>query len=143
MGELLTINDQISIPLSEIEITASRSGGAGGQHVNKTSTKITVRWNIRSSLALSDDQKNYLMSRLGSALTIDGDLIISNSSSRSQTQNKEAALSQLRTRIRQALYVPKKRIKTGVSLGAKEQRLHKKKARSDIKKMRSKKDFYD
>jgi ribosome-associated protein len=134
----LPIKNGIEIPAHELEITASRSGGPGGQHVNKTSSRITVRWNVRSTLALSQAQKEHLMERLQSEMTSDGDILVSNSTSRSQTQNKQLALDNLAQKIRQALYVPKKRMKVKVSKSAKESRLHEKKKRGEVKAMRNK-----
>jgi ribosome-associated protein len=103
----LPIKNGIEIPAHELEITASRSGGPGGQHVNKTSSRITVRWNLRNTQALTDAQKLHVMERLQSEITSDGDILVSNSTSRSQTQNKQLALDNLAQKIRQALHVPK------------------------------------
>jgi len=134
----LPIKNSIVIPEHELEITASRSGGPGGQHVNKTSSRITVRWNVKNSQAFTDEQKHYLMERLASELTSEGDLLVSNSTSRSQTQNRQLALDQLAQKIRKALHVPKKRMKTKVSKEAKERRLDEKRKHSKTKAMRSK-----
>lgn len=135
------VNDNFIIPESELEITTSRAGGPGGQHVNKTDTKITVRWNVANSGVFDEELKRRIMQNLQSRLTTEGDLIIQNSASRSQQQNRKNALDQLAKEIKKALFVPKKRMKTKVSQQAKEQRLHKKSARSEIKKMRSKKNY--
>ncbi|MCK4651131.1 aminoacyl-tRNA hydrolase [Candidatus Babeliales bacterium] len=139
MKEDFPIKNEIVIPGNELEITTSRSSGAGGQHVNKTETKITIRWNIKNTSVLNDIQKKYVLQNLKNRLTKDGDLVISNSESRSQQQNKENALKNLAQIIRQALHVPKKRIKTKVPKKEKEKRLQEKKFQSQIKKMRSKK----
>ena len=139
----LLVNNWLTIPISEIEITASRSGGAGGQHVNKTNSKITIRWNVPSSLVLTESQKARILQKLATKLTTEGDLIIHDSTTRSQHQNKEQALGRLAEEIRQTLHVPKKRMRTRVSLAVKEARLHSKNQRSVVKKMRSKKNFED
>src|SRR5437773_11926962 len=111
----LFIKNGITIPEHELIISTSRSGGAGGQHVNKTETRITVRWNIKTTVALSDEQKNYLLEKLQSQLTSEGDIVVHNSESRSQQQNKKNALNNLAATIRNGLHVPKKRVATKVS----------------------------
>jgi len=135
----LFIKNGITIPEHELEITTSRSGGAGGQHVNKTDTRITIRWNVKSTTALTDEQKQRVLEKLQSRITEDGDLIVHNSESRSQQQNKKNALSNLAAIVRNALHVPKKRIATKISKALKEARLKSKAHRSAIKQMRGKK----
>lgn len=141
MDSGLPIKNNIVIPFDEIEITTSRSSGAGGQHVNKTSTKVTVRWNVRSTRALDELQKNQILQKLQSRLTTDGDLIVHSSESRSQQANKKTALARLAQEIKKALHVPKKRKKTGISAKAKEVRKEQKSRRSEVKKMRKKIDY--
>lgn len=132
-------NNALEIPEHELEISASRAGGPGGQHVNTSSTRITVRWNIPQTTALTDAEKERVMEKLQSQITTQGDIIVHHSSSRSQQQNKEAAIKLLTAKIRQALHVPKKRMKTRASKSSKEARLQAKARHSGIKKMRSKK----
>jgi ribosome-associated protein len=139
----LFIKNGITIPEHELEIATSRSGGAGGQHVNKTETRITVRWNIKTTTALTDEQKNYLLGKLQSQLTDNGEIIVHNSESRSQQQNKKNALNNLAAAIRSGLAKPKKRIATKVSGALKEARLKSKAHRGKIKEMRSKKISFD
>jgi len=138
MKDDLPIKNGIVIPGYEIEVTASRSGGPGGQHVNKADTRITVRWNVKETGALDEKQKERVLKNLQARLTSGGDLIIHHSSSRSQAQNKKNALASLAREVRKALYVPKKRMATRISKEVKESRLRAKKHRSKIKKMRSK-----
>jgi ribosome-associated protein len=133
------IKNGIVIPEHELEITTSRAGGPGGQHVNKTNTRITVRWNVKNTQTLSEEQKNHVLERLKSRLTTEGDLIIHNNTSRSQHHNKTMALLQLAKEVNKALHVPKKRTATTISRAGKESRLHAKNQRSAIKKLRSKK----
>lgn len=137
------IKNGIIIPGYELEITASRAGGPGGQHVNKTDTRITVRWNVKHSSALNDEQKARVLQNLQTRLTIEGDVIIHQSASRSQEQNRQGALEQLAYVVRKALHVPKKRMATQVSKSVKAARLQVKMQRSCVKKMRSKRIRYD
>jgi len=137
----LFIKNGITIPEHELEITASRSGGAGGQHVNKTDTRITLRWNVKTTAILAEEQKQRILEKLSSRITEEGDLIIHNSESRSQQQNRKNALNNLAAIIRNALHTPKKRIATKISKALKEARLKSKAHRGEIKKMRSKKIF--
>lgn len=137
------IQDSIVIPESELEITTSRAGGPGGQHVNKTDSRITIRWNASNTNALNQEQKSLVLQNLQARLTNEGDLIVHNSESRSQLQNKEIALANLAEIIRKALKVPKKRMATKVSRSAKEARLQSKSRHSSIKQARSKKIHID
>jgi ribosome-associated protein len=139
----IPVKNGITIPEHELEIKASKSGGAGGQHVNKTSTRITVRWNIKNTIALNKEQKKRVLQKLQTQISKDGDLVVHNSESRSQQQNKKNALAQLIKLVRKGLFIPKKRIKTKVPKTAKEARLRKKAHRSEIKKMRSKQIKYE
>ena len=139
MKDDVPIKNGIVIPSHELEITASRAGGPGGQHVNKTSTRITVRWNVNQTHALDEIEKKRVLEKLHSELTSDGDLIVHSSASRSQQQNKKTALALLAQKVRKALYIPKKRIKSRIPKKAKESRLQAKKKHGALKKMRRKK----
>jgi ribosome-associated protein len=139
MNDDISVKNDVVIPGHEIEIRTSRSGGSGGQHVNKTNTRITLRWNIEKTSALDDIQKQRVRERLAGELTHEGDIVIHNSESRSQMHNKKAARTSLGKKIAKALYVKKRRMKTVVSLASKEARIKNKKRRSEIKTMRSKK----
>ena len=136
MKEDLFIQDGITIPHHELEITASRAHGPGGQHVNKVSTRITVRWNVLETTALSAEQKQRVVEKLGTELTAQGDLLVHASNSRSQYQNKQAALELLADKLKKALKVSKKRFASTISRSTKESRLQHKKERSMVKKMR-------
>lgn len=136
MSNDIFVQEGVIIPEHELDISTSRSGGAGGQHVNKTESKVTVRWNVRTSTAITDEQRQRIIQNLGSRLTEDGDFILHSSESRSQQHNRMAALKRLEKEIKKALYVPKKRMKTRVSKHAKEARLESKKHRGDVKKLR-------
>ena len=135
----IPIKNGIIIPEKELTITTSRAGGPGGQHVNKANTKITIHWNPIESAALTYEQKELIIKNLSHQLTTDGILVLHNRSTRSQAQNKQLAYDELAKRLRKALHVPKKRMKTKPSFGTKEKRLKVKKQRSEIKKLRGKK----
>lgn len=139
MSDGVPVKNGIVIPDHEIDITTSRAGGPGGQHVNKTDTRITVRWNVKNTNALSEEQKARVLQNLQARLTTEGDLIVHNNESRSQLHNKKAALARLVQEVVKALFVPKKRMATRVPKSEKEARLRSKILRSTIKKMRSKK----
>lgn len=133
------VQEGIVIPESELEITTSRSGGPGGQHVQKTSSKVTVRWNVKNSSVLTEAQKERILQRVPT--THDGDLIIHASTSRSQLHNKKEALERLAHTIRKALIIPKKRMRSRITQAMREARLKDKTRRSNVKEMRKKVTF--
>lgn len=139
----LPVKQKIVIPEHELEIITSRAGGAGGQHVNKTNSRVTVRWNVRSTSVLTDEQKERVLTYLRPKLTSSDDLIIHHSSSKSQFQNKRLALELLAQELSRALCIPKKRTKTAISTAKKEARRQTKVQRSALKKLRSKKQYND
>ncbi len=139
MKDDVPIKNNIIIPGHEIEIKTSRAGGPGGQHVNKSNTRISVRWNVQTTKALTHEQKERVLQKLQSRLTDEGELIVHNGSTRSQLQNKKMALANLAKLVKNALHVPKRRMKTRISKGAKEARLREKTRRGEIKKLRRKK----
>ena len=132
----IRITRSVSIPDTEIEMHASRSGGPGGQSVNTTSSKIELRWNVRESAALTEQQRARVMERLSSRLTGDGVLILQGSEHKSQHRNREAVQARFRAIVGEALEPPKPRRRTRPSRGAKERRLQKKKQRGEIKRLR-------
>ncbi len=134
----VAVTETITIPAHELTITTSRSGGAGGQHVNKTNSRITVSWHVATTQALSPEQKERALTTLANQLTTDGCIIVHNSTTRSQFENKRRALAALAAIVRKALYIPKKRTKTTASKQTQEKRLRKKARHSEIKKMRKK-----
>jgi len=132
----IRVNDSIVVPRREIVMRASRSSGAGGQHVNKTSSRIEIEWNVRTSAALDDQQKERIISRLASRITQDGTLRIVASDTRSQLRNRETAEARLAETVRKALIVPKKRKPTRKPRAANEARLDEKKKQSERKRDR-------
>jgi ribosome-associated protein len=127
--------------IRECKIKATRSGGAGGQHVNKVSSKIEIMFDIPASQLLSDEQKNILLEKLSSKLTSEGVLRITEDSDRSQHENKEKAIAKFYALLENALKPVKKRKKTKISKAVKEKRLEGKKKVSDKKKLRRDRNF--
>ncbi len=138
----LVIDDNVSIPRAELAVKASRSSGAGGQHVNKTASRIEISWNINDSRALTDEQKQMLLHRLASRVSGEGAIRVVASEMRSQRQNRERAEARLADLVRRALTVRKKRKPTRRPRGADEARLASKKLHSRKKKER-KRDITD
>lgn len=137
----LVVTDGILIPRSELEFRASRAGGPGGQHVNKSSTRIELTWNVATSRALTDDQRALLLRKLEPRLDATGAVRIVASESRSQTRNRDHAERRLAALIRRALVVPKARRKTRPTRAAVEKRLRAKKKESEKKRERRVQDF--
>jgi ribosome-associated protein len=138
MEEPLVLEKDVVIPGSELWFTASRAGGPGGQHVNKTSTRVTLHWNLSETGALTPAQKRRAMTRLASRLTKDGVLQIHVDDSRSQKTNRELGRERLADLVRFAIKAPKKRIPTKASKAAKRRRMEEKARKSKIKRLRSK-----
>jgi ribosome-associated protein len=132
----LVITPSFSIPRSELSYRASRSGGAGGQHVNTSSTRIELLWDLQRSSAVADDVRQRLMEKLASRINAEGLVRVVASERRSQAQNREAAEERLAELVRRALVVPKKRKATKPSRASKERRLAEKKRNSERKKNR-------
>lgn len=126
----------ITIPIREVEFRTARAGGPGGQHVNKTETKVEARWNVRTSRAVDRATRERLIVSLGGRLDADGALRAVARRSRSQFANKEEAVARLQTIVEAALKPKKKRRPTKPTVGAKERRIKTKKRRSTIKQMR-------
>lgn len=132
----IRVNESVVIPRDELTARATRSGGAGGQHVNTSSTRIELLWNVETSRALSDVQRERVLQKLISRLDAEGNVRVVASDRRSQLQNREAAESRLADLVRAALVVPKKRRPTKPSRAAKQARLDEKKRLSDKKRER-------
>jgi ribosome-associated protein len=127
---MLEINENLSLSLAEIDWSYARSGGPGGQNVNKVSSKAVLRWPMATSPALPDWVKARLAKLFPSRLTTEGDIVISSQEFRDQERNREACLAKLAEMIRAALVLPKPRIKKKPTKASKERRLAEKKRQS-------------
>lgn len=133
---VLEITPQFRLPLAELEYRASRSGGPGGQHVNTSSTRIEIWWDVAGSPSLSPEQRARLLERLGPRLDSTGRLRLVSSASRSQWRNREDVTERLQTVLRVALAVRKKRTPTKPSRAAKKARIEAKRRRGALKQHR-------
>jgi ribosome-associated protein len=132
----LEITSAVRIPLGELEYRASRSSGPGGQHVNTSSTRIELVWDIGSSAALSEEQHSRLLIRLANRLDSAGRLRLVSGEFRSQLRNREAVTERLRAIVSAALAVPRRRKRTRVPAAVKAARLEAKRRRSALKRHR-------
>ena len=130
---MLQITSTIAIPDQELRFTFSRSGGPGGQNVNKVSSKATLHWAAATSPQLPDAVRNRFLDRYGKQLTKDGDLVIYSQEFRDQPKNIDACREKLRAMIFSVVTPPKKRRPTKPTKGSKVRRLKDKKSRSQLK----------
>ena len=117
----------------ECDFKAVRSSGPGGQHVNKTSTKVMLHWRLKDSNVFSEDQKERLYKRLQNKLTTDDQLVLSYDQSRSQHKNKDEVFKNLVRLLENGLLKPKRRKKTKPTLASKKRRLDSKKRNAEKK----------
>ena len=132
----IVVSPTLTIPASEITFRATRAGGPGGQHVNTSSTRIELLWDVTRSTVIGEDVRARLLEKLASRIDASGMVRVVASDRRSQSQNREAAAERLAKLVRQALVVPRKRRPTRPTAASKEQRLAEKKRRGERKRDR-------
>lgn len=132
----LSVTPELAIPRSELEYRATKSGGPGGQHVNTSSTRIELLWDLPGSSVVSDEQRERIRTKLSARLDSDGRVRVVASDRRSQQQNRQSADTRLAALVRAALVIPKKRRATKPTRASKEKRLADKKRRGERKRER-------
>jgi ribosome-associated protein len=132
----LPVGRGLSIPAAELHETASRSGGPGGQHVNKASTRVTLRWNVPASAALGDAARRRLLDALESRLTRDGDLVVHAGRRRSRAQNRELARERLAELVAEALAPRRPRVPTRATRASRARRTAEKQRQAERKRGR-------
>jgi ribosome-associated protein len=134
----IAVTAHVFIPRAELTTRATRSGGPGGQHVNTSSTRIELVWNVDRSAALDDETRARVHARLGARVDSDGNVRIVVSQSRSQRRNRDTAEARLAALVRRALAVPKPRRSTRPTAASVAARLDEKRRRSRLKTERRK-----
>jgi ribosome-associated protein len=137
LGEkVLRITDTLSIPLSELRFRFARSSGPGGQHVNRSATRVELLFDVAGSPSLTEAQRERALKALAPYIDSDGVLHLISQTFRSQFRNREEAVERLQMLMRRAMKVPKRRRPTRPSRAARERRLASKRRRSEIKRRR-------
>jgi len=129
----LRINEQLVIPSEELSLTFARSGGPGGQNVNRTATQVELRFDVRHSPSLSEAQRELILLRLRGYVDQSGVLHLFSRATTSQYQNRQEVLERLRTLLARSLHVPRRRIATRPTRASKLTRLERKRRRSVVK----------
>lgn len=132
----LIVRRDLVIPAGELRESASRAGGPGGQHVDKTSTRVTLRWRVTESAALTAVQRARLLRRLASRLTRRGELVVHARRFRSRPRNRELARERIAELVRDALAIRRPRLATRASRAARARALDAKKRRAAVKRQR-------
>lgn len=137
---MIYVTDALRIDEAELDIRAARASGPGGQHVNKTSTAIELRFNVAAA-DLPPDVKERLIKIAGSRMTTEGELLIFAQTHRSQEMNRQDAIGRLIALVQRAAEAPKPRKRTRPTKASKERRLAQKSRRSEVKSMRGRPNF--
>ena len=133
---MIPVTDDVTIYETEIHMDFVRSSGPGGQNVNKVSTAVQLRFDVRNTASIPVEIQERLIRLAGKRVTTEGVLVIHASRFRTQERNRQDAIDRLVQLVRRAAQKPKRRVKTRPSLASKERQLAKKRRRSHIKKMR-------
>ena len=137
LGEkVLHITNTLTIPLSELRFRFARSSGPGGQHVNRSATRVELLFDVAGSPSLTEAQRERVLKALARYIDSDGVLHLVSQTFRSQLRNREEVVGRFQTLMRKAMRVPKRRRPTWPSRAARERRLASKRRRSDIKRQR-------
>lgn len=137
MTRMIEITKHLAIPEPELTFAASRSSGPGGQHVNKVSSRVTLRFDVAASPSLSEAQKQRIRSRLATRMTKDGVLRVTAQAHRSQTANRRTTIERFVILLQEALATTPPRRPTKTPPAAKQRRLADKRRRSQLKQQRS------
>jgi ribosome-associated protein len=130
------IGRSVEIPDDEIELSFSTSSGPGGQHVNKSETRVSLTWDVRASRALGPRQRERVLKHLANRIDSSGRLHLSSSRFRSQLRNREDVIARLSDLVADAIRPPKRRVETRPTSASREKRLRAKRKRSEIKRAR-------
>ena len=135
-ADILRIDHELSIPQDELHFRFSRSSGPGGQHAQKSSTRVELLFDVANSPSLNDAQRTQVQKRLASYLDSSGVLHLTSQSERSQLRNREEVVDRFLSLMREALRRPKRRRPTRPTTASRERRLRRKRRRSEVKRMR-------
>jgi ribosome-associated protein len=135
----LKITETLDIPLAELHFQFSRSGGPGGQHVNRSATQVELTFDVTGSPSLTEIQRARILSGLKSCIDTRGTLHLSSQTSRSQHRNRAEAIERFQQLLQRALRIPKRRVPTRPPPQVKERRLAQKRRKSTIKEGRTRK----
>ena len=135
-NSIVRITDTVSIPISELQFRFARSSGPGGQHVNRSATRVELLFDVAHSPSLNETQRRRVLRKLKSRIDKEGTLHLVSQETRSQLRNQEEVVERFQVLMREALRVPKRRLPTRPTRAARERRLATKRRRSRIKRDR-------